>query len=536
LKNNSQTLIHHFLETSADLYPDKVALVHDDVRATYAQINNQANHLAQYFIGQGITHGDRVVFILQNSLEYVVTYYGILKAGAVAVPLSTEIKSDGLYPLLKELEPKTIVSSFRYERLLETTDLKTLAVQSLILSRPRLARGSVACSVIPLEDLVNKDPVPNLDLPIPESNLAGIIYTSGSTGEPRGVMLSHRNIVSNTHAICQYLQLTNEDIQMVVLPFFYVMGKSLLNTHFAVGGTVVLNNKFAFPASVLNQMVEEKVTGFSGVPSTFAYLLHRSPLASYRDRLKFLRYCSQAGGHMSRAIKEQLRKVLPDHTKIYVMYGATEASARLTYLEPDRFAEKMDSVGKPIPGVSIRILDEDAQELPRGETGEIVAGGPNIMLGYWKNAQMTARSLDHNGYHTGDLGYMDDDGYLSVVGRKDDLLKSGGHKVHTKVIEDSLMNSDMLMETVVLGIPDDLLGTKPVALAVPKNGTFSEKQLLAHCNRRLAKYEIPSAVMLVDALPKNAAGKIDRQECLKLLFARGQNQQDMPTLKGRSSS
>ena len=153
---------------------------------------------------------------------------------------------------------------------------------------------------------------------------------------------------------------------MVVLPFFYVMGKSLLNTHFAVGGTVVLNNKFAFPAAVIKQMVDEKVTGFSGVPSTYAYLLHRSPLEKNRDNLGHLRYCTQAGGHMSKQIKKELRKVLPEHTKIFVMYGATEASARLTYLEPDRYEDKVDSIGKSIPGVTMQVLGKNGRKAPTG--------------------------------------------------------------------------------------------------------------------------------------------------------------------------
>src|SRR6185369_3866328 len=185
----------------------------------------------------------------------------------------------------------------------------------------------------------------------------------------KGVMLSHGNIVANTWSIVQYLNLTEKDIQMVVLPFFYVMGKSLLNTHFAVGGTVVVNNSFAYPASVIRQMAAERVTGFSGVPSTYAYLLHRSPLFSFRDRLESLRYCTQAGGHMSREIKEKLLRALPSHTRLYIMYGATEAAARLTYVEPERLASKFESIGRAIPGVTVRVLDEKGQEVPTGEPG-----------------------------------------------------------------------------------------------------------------------------------------------------------------------
>ncbi len=183
-----------------------------------------------------------------------------------------------------ELEPKVVISSSRFERVLHATDLSSLEMQALLVRSPNLNWSSVSIPIRSLEDSIGGEASSNPDEPIQESALASIIYTSGSTGKPKGVMLSHRNIVSNTHSICEYLELTEKDIQMVVLPFFYVMGKSLLNTHFAVGGTVVINNRFAFPATVINQMVEEQVTGFSGVPSTYAYLLHRSPLAKFKRK------------------------------------------------------------------------------------------------------------------------------------------------------------------------------------------------------------------------------------------------------------
>ncbi|MBW2109627.1 MAG: acyl--CoA ligase, partial [Deltaproteobacteria bacterium] len=267
-----QYLIHHFLETSAELYPDKVALIHKDVQATYAEINARANRMASWLSERGVHQGDRVALILKNGLEYVITYFAVLKAGAVEVSLSTDIKPDGLTPLLKSLQPKVLVSSFHFEKLLKETDIKETSVRDLVLISPKTIRQGDTFSVTAFEELVTGGPTNNPNNSIDESSLAGIVYTSGSTGKPRGVMLSHKNVVSNTHAICRYLHLTPDDIQMVVLPFFYVMGKSLLNTHFAVAGTVVINNQFAFLASVLNDMVTYKVTGFSGVPSTYAYL------------------------------------------------------------------------------------------------------------------------------------------------------------------------------------------------------------------------------------------------------------------------
>jgi long-chain acyl-CoA synthetase len=385
-----------------------------------------------------------------------------------------------------------------------------------VIKNPLLAWRAPGTRVEAWDDLVRDGDCPDPALPVDPDALASIIYTSGSTGKPKGVMLSHGNIVANTRSIVQYLDLEERDIQMVVLPFFYVMGKSLLNTHVAVGGTVVLNNSFAYPAAVISQMAAERVTGFSGVPSTYAYLLHRSPLAAFRDRLDALRYCTQAGGHMSREVKEKLLLALPSHTKLYVMYGATEASARLTYVEPERLAGKLDSIGRAIPGVSVRVLDDKGREVPPGESGELVASGANIMQGYWKDAKATACALDRNGYHTGDLGYQDEDGYLYVTGRKDDLLKVGGHRIDPQEIEDAMMATGQLLEVAVLGVEDELLGKRLVAVAVPLGAQASESAILASCLAKLPRHKLPAEIRFVDALPKYASSKIDRGSCLAL--------------------
>jgi len=512
----NHTLIHHFLEQSADVYPNKVALIHEDVRATYSEINTKANHLAHYLLDQGVQSGDRVVLLLENSLEYVVSYYGILKAGAVAVPLSTDTKPDGLKYYLADLEPKVLISSTKFERVLKASNQFKIQNSKLIIKNCSSILKNSALNITEFGEILISPDHSNPNLKIDENGLSAIIYTSGSTGKPKGVMLSHRNIVSNTHSICQYLHLTDKDIQMVVLPFFYVMGKSLLNTHIAVGGTIVINNKFAFPATVINQMVEEHVTGFSGVPSTYAYLLHRSPLAKFRDKLESLRYCSQAGGHMSTKVKKELRKTLPDHTEIVIMYGATEASARLTYLEPEAFHRKMDSIGKPIPGVGMKVMGPHGEEVPVGQTGELVGYGPNIMLGYWRDEEATTKVLDEDGYHTGDLGYQDEDGYFYVNGRSDNLLKVGGHRINPQEIEDALMDTGLVIEATVVGIKDSLLGNRLVALIVPLNGNCQENEILATCSTKLPKYKLPSEIKLLRALPKNSSGKIDRTKCMKL--------------------
>ena len=506
--------VHNFLENSAKNRPDKVAFVQEDQRITYRQINARANRLAACLLEQGVVPGDRIVMLLKNGIEYVVSYYGILKTGAVAVPLNSEIKANTLAGVLGELQPRAVIFCSDAEHLLQEVDTDALKTPLMVIKGPSGSWRSRRCIVVGWEEVVHDGELPNVSVTNVASSLASIIYTSGSTGKPKGVMLSHSNIITNTSSIVQYLNLTEKDIQMVVLPFFYVMGKSLLNTHVAVGGTVIVNNNFAYTAPVIRQMVSEGVTGFSGVPSTYAYLLHRSPLSAFRDKLPCLRYCTQAGGHMSREIKKKLLQVLPPHTMLYVMYGATEAAARLTYVEPERLTSKMNSIGRAIPGVMVRVLDEKGCEVPNGQPGELVASGANIMQGYWMDASATARVLDENGYHTGDMGYRDEDGYLYVTGRKDDLLKVGGHRLDPQEIEDVLMSTGLLLEAAVVGVEDELLGKRLVAIAVPLSGRPSERSLLSLCLAKLPRHKVPGEIRFVAALPKYPSGKIDRAACL----------------------
>jgi long-chain acyl-CoA synthetase len=525
----SITLVHHFLEHSARLYPDKVAIIHGKVRTTYSEINTRADNLANYLISIGAQKGDRIALLMENCVEYVVSYYGIMKAGAVAVPLNSDLKPEGLRYAIEDLNANVLISSSRFEKLIIASDLCSLGLTHLILKSPHELTAmsyeplpSAPCAMrYAMSDFSSISTssrsalcaMPSAPL---SSDLASIIYTSGSTGGPKGVMLTHRNIVDNVFSICQYLHLTENDIQMCVLPFFYVMGKSLLNTHIAVGGTIVVNNQFAFPASVLKEMIAEKVTGFSGVPSTFAYLLHRSPLAASRDNLSSLRYVSQAGGHMSKAIKDELRRVLPSHTEIAIMYGATEAAARLSYLEPSRFADKMESIGKAIPGVMLKVVNEKGKDAAIGEVGELVARGSNIMLGYINKVEATEKALANGWYHTGDQAYMDDEGFFFLVGRQDDLLKVGGHRLSPQEIEDNLMESGLFVEAVVLGVPDNFLGNKLVVLAVPSSNSCESNEVMSFCAGCLPKYKIPSEIKFAKNLPKKTSGKIDRKSCLVL--------------------
>ena len=493
------SLVHGFLEGSAARRPEKIAVVHEGRRVAYRDLDRWAGWTAGGLAAAGVGPGDRVILLSENSAGYIASYYGILKAGAVVASLNTDIKPEALAALVRELEPRAVLVSPRLERTVRALDrssLEGLTVQVVASDVPGPSAGAPS-----------RRPSPRID----PSSCAAIIYTSGSSGKPKGAMLSHANICANTRSIIEYLELVPDDVQMVVLPFFYVMGKSLLNTHVAVGGTVVLNNKFAYTAAVLKQMAEERVTGFSGVPSTYAHLLFKSPLAAYHDKLPALRYCSQAGGHMPARIKRELLKVLPGHTRLFIMYGATEASARLTYVPPERLEDKIESIGVPIPGVTMSVLSPQGRTLGPGETGELVARGPNIMLGYFRDEEATRRALGEHGYHTGDLGYRDEDGYFYVTGRRDDQLKVGGHRINPVSVEDAIIESGLAVECVVFGLAHPIRGQRLAGLVVPvERAQDTVKSILRFCASKRPKFEVPDGLLLVEAIPKTGSGKPDR--------------------------
>lgn len=497
-------LLHQLLENAAANRPDRPVLVGRDFSLTYGALNHRANRCAGLMRRRGLKPGDRVVIALENGVDMVTAYFGAMKAGGVAVPLPPGPRSDRLPAVIADCAPHITIldeataQAFVPRGILDPVPhVLTTTTPTPDLRVENFAAACEDCAETPLDH--RGDP----------ADLAAIIYTSGSTGEPRGVMLSHGNFVANAESIVEYLGLTADDKVMCVLPFSYVYGLSLLHTHVAVGGSIVIENRVAFPNVVLDAMAGHGVTGFAGVPSTFALMLHRSSLDEVR--LPKLRYVTQAGGAMSSAkIDDWLRRGPP--AEFYVMYGATEAAARLSYLPPRDLVSKRGSIGRPIPGVELRVLSEEGEEAGSGQLGELVARGPNIARGYWNRPQETAERFGPEGYRTGDLGYADADGYFYIVGRRHDMIKVGANRVGAREIEDVLHLHPSVHEAAVVAVPHDLLGEAPVAI-VSLTGTISgvDPELRAFCAAHLAAYKVPVRVMVVTELPKLASsGKLDR--------------------------
>ena len=343
--------------------------------------------------------------------------------------------------------------------------------------------------------------------PAPDA-LAVILYTSGTTGAPKGVMLSHGNLLANAMSVIAYLQLGPGDSVLSVLPFYYAYGASVLHTHLASGARVVLAPNLVFPPMITAAIARERVTGFSGVPSTFALLLDKGALDDHD--LSSLRYLTQAGGAMPVALTNRLRAALPG-VDLFVMYGQTEATSRLTWLPPAQLDRKAGSVGVPIDGVRVRIVREDGSGAGVGQDGEVQVSGPNVMQGYWNNPDATAAVLRDGWLRTGDIGHLDADGFLFLAGRRSDMIKTGAHRVHPGDIEQAIAEIDGVIEAAVVGVDDALLGqvikAYVVTATLPERGV---ERVKAHCRARLAPYKVPRHVEFVTALPRTASGKVRR--------------------------
>jgi amino acid adenylation domain-containing protein len=501
------TLANQFLEYSASRLPDKVALIHGDMRLTYSEIDAMANRLARFLLSSGVERGDRVAIFMDNSIEAVISIFGVMKAGAAFMMINHTTKADKFGYILDNSRATAVLA--HSSKMNTLTGLKCPAVKTIITSG--------ACDKgqnISFDEIIrsgNDAPVPARCIDV---DLASIIYTSGSTGQPKGVMLSHLNMVSAAHSITTYLENTEKDIIINVLPLSFDYGLYQVLMAFSVGGTVILEKSFTYPYQVIELMSMEKVTGLPGVPTIFALLLHLKDI----DKFDFssLRYITNTAAALPVSHIHRLRELFP-HARLYSMYGLTECK-RVSYLPPEELDTRPNSIGRGMPNEEVYIVNERGDKVAPGEIGELVVRGSNVMMGYWEMPEETARCLRPGKYpgervlYSGDLFKMDDKGYLYFLARKDDIIKCKGEKVSPKEIENVLYSLRGVLEAAVVGVPDEILGQAIKAFIALETGSkLTEKEILSYCSQHLENHMLPKYIVIMDGLPKTTSGKINKK-------------------------
>jgi long-chain acyl-CoA synthetase len=485
---------------------ERIALITEEGNFTYGALQADLDKVVAYLRSLGIRPGDRSVIISENSYFWVVSYLATLQSGCTAVPLPATIPADECEYIVRSTAPRV---AFVQTRLLPKYESSLDQCAMVVVDKSDREKTRLAVDTVTLPEIQAHTATTGLTYSDFDDRkfLAALMFTSGSTGQSRGVMVTHRNIIANTTSIVEYLRLTSNDRMMVVLPFYYCYGTSLLHTHLRVGGSVVIDTHFMFPDRVLKNVQQTRCTGFAGVPATFQLLLRQSSF----KKLQFptLRHVQQAGGSLPDVFINELRATLAG-VRIFIMYGQTEATARLSYLPPEMLDTKPGSIGRGIPGVRLTVMSPNGSSAASGEIGEIVAEGDNIAAGYWNSEEETAAVFRDGKLYTGDLATVDDEGYMFIVGRAKDFIKPAGQRVSCQQIETTVLGFPGLVEAAVIGIPDDLQGEAIKLFVVHPQGDRISGALKDFCTEQLPIHQWPKEIIFRPTLPKNGSGKLDR--------------------------
>jgi acyl-CoA synthetase (AMP-forming)/AMP-acid ligase II len=486
--------------------PGRAALLTQEGAYSFGDLAAAAGAVGRFLLRSGARKGDCAGIVSDNSFFWVAAYLGAMQAGCVAVPVSSGLSADDCQAMVQSTRMRF---AFVESRCALACARWMAGVEQVVLDQPGNAPFEGA-SIWTLPDLL----CAGRGAPATEGggdDLAALLFSSGSTGRPRGVMLSHKNLLANTGSIIAALGLSPSDRAMAVLPFHYSFGASVLHTHLALGASVVIDKRFLFPDKVLQRMIDTRCTGFAGVPSHYQILLRRSSFK--KMRFPHLKWMQQAGGKLQESFVRELRQAAPA-VKLFVMYGATEATARLSVLPAEEVDARPASIGRGIPGVKLSVLDDRGRPVAPGEVGEIVAEGDNVSRGYFQDPAETEASFRGGRLHTGDLATVDADGFITVIGRAKSFLKVGGMRTSADRFEEALLGFPDIVEAAVIGVPDEVMGEAPAAFVVARDpGDASvARRLYEYAQVQVPALLRPKLIEVVPELPKSAAGKVQRMK------------------------
>jgi acyl-CoA ligase (AMP-forming) (exosortase A-associated) len=514
-------LLHHLLDAGAERFGSSCAIRYRKQDASYALLHDRSQRLAAGLRRLGVSKGDRVAVHLANRTEVVETMFACSRIGAIFVPVNPALRARQIEHVLTDCGASVLITS---SASWQTLALNVPSVRTVLTVDAPAAAASTQSTVVAYEEACATAPA-IAGRSVIDRDVAALFYTSGSTGRQKGVVLTHRNLVSGAESVSEYLRNDSGDRLLAALPWSFDYGLNQVTTAILKGGCAVLTN-YSLPGALLSEIYDEGITGLAGVPTMWMQLA----AAKWPDRSPAkLRYVTNSGGALPRALIQKLARMLPD-TKIYCMYGLTEAF-RSTYLPPEDLERKMGSIGKAVPNQEVVVVRPDGTPCAPGEAGELVHRGSFVSLGYWNDQELTARRFRPFPTQTpgapsteiavwsGDLVRADEEGYLYFVSRIDQQIKTSGVRVSPSEVEEVVAEVADVVECVAVGVPDEVLGQR-VVLNVVTSGDqdIVGKEIREHCRQHLPAYISISSLVFRDSLPRTPTGKPDRmsiaQSCL----------------------
>lgn len=474
-------------------YPERIFVRCGDSVWTYSQAYTMALGIADCLSASGVQKGDRVCIYCENSLQYIAAFFGIMRVNAIAVPVNPSRLAENLLAVWEKCSPRLILTCFaNLEKLSQINDkLKT--------------------DIVNIDELSFSSSCNNTgghDIEIDAGEPAMLLFTSGTTAYPKGVTLTHGNLLANTKAIIEYLKLNCDDSVLMTLPFTYSYGNSILLTHACAGASIVIENSTTYPYKVLEGLKKYGVTGFSTVGSYINLMLkYIRNSTENADYFKTLRYITFAGESTNNDDIRYINKYYPG-IEVFVMYGQTEAGARLSYLSPVRLKDKLGSIGKGLSNVILKVVNEWGCLVKPGEIGEVAAYGPNIMKGYWGDPQATEEVLKDGWLYTGDYATVDEDGFIYIKGRKTDMIKYMGHRISPVEIESIINGFEYVKESAVVEGEVDGMHVIKAFIVYEKECAMEEIRRFVHS--KLPAYMRPHVFVAIEQLPRTESGKLKR--------------------------
>ena len=516
------TLLNEMICQAAGRYPHAVALSDGTLNLSYSSLDSAVTGFACGLLALGLLRGERVAIYLEKRFETVIASFGIPAAGAVFVPLNPLLKAEQVAFIMRDCDVRILVTSPERYALLGFQLEACPSLRHVVLTGDAAARPVAGLELQRWQALL--DAPPRTGHRVIDTDMAAILYTSGSTGAPKGVVLSHRNMVAGAKSVASYLQNDDRDVLLAALPLSFDAGFSQLTTAFHSGARVVLLN-YLMPRDVLKAMEREGVTGITAVPPLYIQLAQLEWPAALNQHL---RYFANTGGRMPRDTLDLLRRRVPA-AKPFLMYGLTEAF-RSTYLPPSEVDRRPDSIGKAIPNAEILVLREDGSECAPNEPGELVHRGAMVGMGYWNDAEKTAErykllpagsagresglQLPEYAVFSGDTVRRDGEGFLYFIGRRDEMMKTSGYRVSPTEVEEILYSTRLVGECVAFGVEHATLGQSIQVIATAPAGAYALDlhALHAQCRQRMPTYMVPADIEVqIGPLPRNPNGKIDRK-------------------------